>query len=111
MQIIVFALGAVLLLWLVSLLLNIAFALLIPLVIWMLAGMFAGRIVRGRGYGIVADVGLGLVGGIVGSAVLRVVGLGWLGDIWLVGSVLVGVLGAVLVVYLVRLFGRKDFAA
>ena len=42
---------------------HIAFELLIPVLVWMLAGMFAGRIMRGRGYGTVADVLLGLVGG------------------------------------------------
>jgi len=96
-------------LWLISLIFKIAFALLIPIIFWMLAGMLAGRVIRGRGYGPVADVLLGLAGGIVGSLVLSLVGLGWLGNIWIVGSIVVGVIGAVLLVYAVRLF-NKDFA-
>jgi uncharacterized membrane protein YeaQ/YmgE (transglycosylase-associated protein family) len=108
---VVFVLGLIGILWLIALIFKIAFALLIPIIFWMLAGMLAGRVLRGRGYGPVADVLLGLAGGIVGSLVLSLIGLGWLGNIWLVGSIVVGVIGAVLLVYAVRFFGNKDFAA
>jgi len=84
--------------------------LLIALVMWMLAGMFAGRILRGSGYGPVGDVLLGLAGGAVGSFLLGLLNLGWIGDIWLVGNIIVGVIGAVALVWIVRLLGKKDFA-
>lgn len=83
--------------------------LLVPVILWMLAGMFAGRILRGRGYGPVGDVALGLVGGIVGSVLLRVIGLGALANLWLVGSVIAGVFGAVVFVYAVRLVADQNF--
>lgn len=76
---------------------------------WMLAGMFAGRLLRGRGYGPLMDVLLGLGGGILGSILLSLLGLGWVGDIWIVGNILVGVIGAVILVYLVRMFGNRQF--
>jgi uncharacterized membrane protein YeaQ/YmgE (transglycosylase-associated protein family) len=106
-----FVIAVIGVLWLISLIFKIAFALLAPILIWMLAGMIAGRLVRGRGYGPVGDILLGFVGGVVGSVLLRLIGLGWLGDIWLVGSIIVGVLGAVLTVYAVRLLADKNFAA
>ncbi len=84
--------------------------LIIAVVAWMLAGMFAGRILRGRGYGPVMDVLLGLAGGLLGSVVLGLLRLGWVGDIWIVGNVVVGIVGALLLVWLVRAFGNKDFA-
>lgn len=85
--------------------------LIISVFFWMLAGMFAGRLLRGRGYGPVGDVLLGLAGGIVGTFVLSLIGLGGVGSIPLVGGIIVGVIGAVILVWLVRLLGNKRFAA
>ncbi len=96
-----------------SLVFNLAaglLGLLIPMLFWMLAGMFAGRLLRGRGYGPVGDIALGLAGGIVGNIVLRVVGLGGIGHIWLVGNIIVGVIGAVIVVWLIRTVADSNFA-
>ena len=83
---------------------------IIPVLLWMVAGMLTGRLMRGRGYGPVGDVLLGLAGGIFGSIVLGLVGLGGIGDIWLVGNVVVGVLGAVMLVWVIRFLGNKQFA-
>lgn len=85
-------------------------SLIIPVLFWMLAGMFAGRLLRGRGYGPVGDVLLGLAGGIFGALVLGLIGLGGIGDIWLVGNLIVGIFGAVLLVWLIRMLGNRDFA-
>jgi uncharacterized membrane protein YeaQ/YmgE (transglycosylase-associated protein family) len=104
---IVFLILVFLALIVISGVLKIAFVTLIPVLVWMLAGMFAGRIMRGRGYGPLGDLLLGLVGGIVGSLALGVLGI-QLGGI--VGSLVVGTLGAVIVVYLVRLVGNSNFA-
>jgi uncharacterized membrane protein YeaQ/YmgE (transglycosylase-associated protein family) len=86
---------------------QIAFVTLIPVLVWMLAGMFAGRIMRGRGYGPLGDVLLGLIGGIVGTIALGVLGI-HLGGI--LGGLVVGTIGAVIFVYLVRLVGNSNFA-
>ena len=85
-------------------------SLVIPVLFWMLAGMFAGRLLRGRGYGPVGDIVLGLVGGIVGNIALRVVGLGGIGHIWIFGQIIVGVIGAVIVVWLIRTVADNNFA-
>jgi uncharacterized membrane protein YeaQ/YmgE (transglycosylase-associated protein family) len=83
--------------------------LVLPILVWMLAGMFAGRIIRGRGYGPLGDILLGLAGGLVGSALLRLLGLGVAGG--LIGHLIVGVLGAVVLVYVVRFIGSSRFAS
>jgi uncharacterized membrane protein YeaQ/YmgE (transglycosylase-associated protein family) len=86
------------------------FGVLVRLLVWMLSGMLAGRLLRGRGYGPMYDTLLGLVGGIVGSICLSLAGLGGLSHIPLVGSLIVGVIGAIIFVYLVRLFKDAQFA-
>jgi uncharacterized membrane protein YeaQ/YmgE (transglycosylase-associated protein family) len=80
------------------------------LLAWMFAGTLAGRLLRGRGYGLVMDILLGLVGGIVGNILFGLIGLGGIGDIPLIGGILVGVIGAVIFVWLVRLVRNENFA-
>ena len=89
---------------------GLTFALIVPLLFAMLAGMFAGRLIRGRGYGPVGDVVLGIVGFIVGRLVLGLVGLGGISQLPLVGGILVAIIGAVILVWLVRLLGDSNFA-
>ena len=102
--------GAVIVAWLVLNMAGDIFGFLIRLLTWMVAGTLAGRLLRGRGYGIVMDILLGLVGGLLGHVVLSLIGLGGIGSIPLVGSLLVGVVGAVLFVFLVRLVRNENFA-
>lgn len=73
---------------------------------WILVGYLAGRLLRGRGYGPVGDGLLGLAGGVVGNAIFGILGF-WLGPL---GSLVAGVLGAVLLVFVVRLLLHEDFA-
>jgi uncharacterized membrane protein YeaQ/YmgE (transglycosylase-associated protein family) len=82
----------------------------VALISWMLAGVIAGRLIRGEGYSLLGNLALGLIGGVMGSLVLRVIGLGWLGNIWLVGNIIVGVIGAVVFIWVVRLLFNRDFA-
>ncbi len=81
--------------------------LIIMLVGWMFAGALAGRILRGAGYGPIGDIGLGLVGGIVGSLLFGLLGLGGIMGIPILGPILVGAVGAVVFVYIVRLFNSS----
>jgi uncharacterized membrane protein YeaQ/YmgE (transglycosylase-associated protein family) len=82
---------------------------LIMVGVWMLIGYLAGQLIRGKDYGLLGNVLLGLAGGIVGSIVLRLVGVNF-GDIWIISNVIVGVIGAAILIYAVRLFSDKDFA-
>lgn len=107
MGVIIFLILVFLALLVISTVFKIALALLLPAFLWMLAGMFAGRLMRGRGYGPIGDIILGLVGGMVGSLVLGLVGIHLSG---IIGSVIVGTIGAVIFVYIVRVVGNKQFA-
>ena len=72
---------------------------LVGIIVGILAGFLAGQIMKGSGYGIVVDLFLGLLGGIVGRFVLGLVGIGAWG---FVGSILVSTLGAILLIWMVR---------
>ncbi|MBC8170470.1 MAG: GlsB/YeaQ/YmgE family stress response membrane protein [Anaerolineae bacterium] len=109
MGFILFLVLAVVAVFIIGNILTWGIGLILVVISWMLAGMFAGRILRGRGYGPATDIALGLIGGFVGSFVLRLIGINWVDDIWLIGNVLVGILGAVVLVYVIRFFGNQNF--
>jgi uncharacterized membrane protein YeaQ/YmgE (transglycosylase-associated protein family) len=74
--------------------------------IWMIlvgliAGFLAGKVMNGSGYGLLMDLLLGIAGGIVGGFVLGLVGIGASG---LIGSILVSTFGAILLIWVVRQF-------
>jgi uncharacterized membrane protein YeaQ/YmgE (transglycosylase-associated protein family) len=69
------------------------------IVIGILAGFLAGKIMRGKGYGILMDLLLGIVGSILGGAVFGLLGLY---SSSIVGHLVVATAGAVLLIYIVR---------
>jgi uncharacterized membrane protein YeaQ/YmgE (transglycosylase-associated protein family) len=72
---------------------------LFAIVIGVIAGFLAGKIMNGSGYGIVMDLVLGLIGGLFGRFMLGLVGIGASG---IIGSILVATFGAVVLIWLVR---------
>jgi uncharacterized membrane protein YeaQ/YmgE (transglycosylase-associated protein family) len=69
-------------------------------VIGLIAGWLSGKITRGRGFGLVADLFLGLVGGVIGGwifAMLRIRAYGF------IGGLAAATVGAVALVAVVRL--------
>jgi len=69
------------------------------IVIGILAGWLAGKIMRGRGFGVLLDLLIGVVGSLLGGLVFGLLGLYSSG---LIGSLVVATAGAVLLLYLVR---------
>lgn len=45
------------------------------IIIGLIAGWLAGKLMRGRGYGIVADIILGLIGAVIGQWIFRRLGI------------------------------------
>jgi uncharacterized membrane protein YeaQ/YmgE (transglycosylase-associated protein family) len=72
---------------------------IVTLLIGLVAGFLAGKILNGSGYGLFVDLILGVFGSIVGRFVLGMVGIGAHG---LIGAILVATFGAVLLIYVVR---------
>jgi uncharacterized membrane protein YeaQ/YmgE (transglycosylase-associated protein family) len=82
-----------------------------PIVWWMivglLAGWLAGVVTRGRGFGCLADIVIGLVGAVIGGWVFSKLGI----QAWgFFGSVAAATVGAVLLVAVARLLsgGERD---
>jgi uncharacterized membrane protein YeaQ/YmgE (transglycosylase-associated protein family) len=73
------------------------------IVIGILAGFLAGKIMRGRGYGVLIDLLLGIVGSMLGGMVFGLLGLYSSG---VVGQLVVATIGAVLLIVIVRSLRR-----
>jgi uncharacterized membrane protein YeaQ/YmgE (transglycosylase-associated protein family) len=68
----------------------------------LVAGWATGKILKGSGYGALADIVIGILGAIVGGIVMRAVGFAGSGGF--VYSVFVAVLGAMILVWLEHFF-------
>jgi uncharacterized membrane protein YeaQ/YmgE (transglycosylase-associated protein family) len=78
---------------------------LFAIVIGCVAGFLAGKIMSGSGYGILMDLCLGLVGGLVGGMSLGLLGIHLPG---LLGALITSTLGAVLLIWVVRMLKSRD---
>ena len=74
------------------------------IVVGLIAGWATGKIMRGAGYGVLMDIGLGIVGAVVGGTLMRSLGFTTSGG--LIPAILVAILGAVVVVVIVRLLRK-----
>jgi uncharacterized membrane protein YeaQ/YmgE (transglycosylase-associated protein family) len=70
-------------------------------VIGIVAGFIAGKIMRGRGYGLIVDLLLGIVGSFVGGWVFTQLHIS-MGN-GLLGQLLMALVGALLLLFIVRL--------
>lgn len=69
------------------------------IVIGIVAGWLAGRIMRGRGYGMLVNLLLGIVGSILGGFVFGLLGLYAAG---IIGRLVMATAGAVLLIFVAR---------
>lgn len=73
------------------------------LLIGLAAGWLAGKIMKGRSFGIVHNLVIGVIGAILGGFLFRLVGLLPTG---LLGSLISATFGAVLLLFLLQKVGR-----
>ncbi len=74
------------------------------IVVGLIAGWLAGKVMRGGGFGVLMDIVIGMVGAIIGGWVFGLLGIYSNGG--LIGSVLVAFVGAVILLWLVRIIKR-----
>jgi uncharacterized membrane protein YeaQ/YmgE (transglycosylase-associated protein family) len=74
------------------------------IVVGLIAGWLAGVVMKGGGYGLLADIVLGVLGGIVGGWLFGALGIFPGGG--LLGSIIVAFVGAVILVWITRLIKR-----
>ena len=82
-------------------------------IIGAIAGWLAGQFMRGNGFGLIGDIIVGIIGSLVGRFLLPRIGI----DIGhgLAGTLIVSFIGAVLLLFVVRLFtngriGRRSWS-
>jgi uncharacterized membrane protein YeaQ/YmgE (transglycosylase-associated protein family) len=74
------------------------------LLIGLIAGWLAGLLTRGRDLGLVNDLIVGVLGAFLGGFLFWIIGLSATG---LIGSLIMATVGAVLVLFLIRKYGRR----
>jgi uncharacterized membrane protein YeaQ/YmgE (transglycosylase-associated protein family) len=73
------------------------------IIVGLIAGWAAGKIMRGGGYGPLMDIVLGIVGAVVGGWLLGALGI-YAGG--LIGTILVAIVGAIFLIWLSRLIKK-----
>jgi uncharacterized membrane protein YeaQ/YmgE (transglycosylase-associated protein family) len=74
------------------------------IIIGLIAGWLAGKLVKGKGFGVVGDIIVGVIGALIGGFLFRMLGFSTEGG--LVASLIVATIGAVVLLWLVRLFKK-----
>jgi uncharacterized membrane protein YeaQ/YmgE (transglycosylase-associated protein family) len=69
------------------------------LIIGVVAGWLAGKIMRGSGFGLVGDLVVGILGSLVGGFIFRLLGIASFG---LIGSLVTATVGAVVLLWLIH---------
>ncbi|MCD7926877.1 MAG: GlsB/YeaQ/YmgE family stress response membrane protein [Bacteroides sp.] len=71
------------------------------IIIGIVAGFFAGKIMRGGGFGLFINLLVGIVGGLLGGWVFGLLGIATVG---ILGSLITATIGAVLLLWIISLF-------
>ncbi len=74
-------------------------ALIIFLLVGGIAGWLAGKIMKGEGYGLLADIAIGVLGGLIGGWLFGELGITAGG---LIGSIITAIIGAVILIAALR---------
>jgi uncharacterized membrane protein YeaQ/YmgE (transglycosylase-associated protein family) len=73
------------------------------LIIGIVAGWLAGKIMRGGGFGLIGDLIVGVIGALLGGFLFGMLGLSANG---LIGSLVTATVGAIVLLFLLRLVRR-----
>jgi uncharacterized membrane protein YeaQ/YmgE (transglycosylase-associated protein family) len=74
------------------------------IIVGLVAGWAAGKIMKGGGYGVVMDIVLGIIGAIVGGWIFNALGIYPGGG--MIGSIVVAIIGAVILIWITRLLKK-----
>ena len=79
-------------------------SILIILLVGLIAGWLAGKIVQGTGFGLVGDIAIGIVGAFIASWLLPRLGIGL--GVGLVRAIIDATIGAIVLLVIIRLVQR-----
>jgi uncharacterized membrane protein YeaQ/YmgE (transglycosylase-associated protein family) len=74
------------------------------IIVGLIAGWLAGKVMKGGGYGVIVDIILGMLGGVVGGWLFGMLGISTGGG--MIGSIIVAFVGAVILVAITRVIKR-----
>ncbi|MCD6116146.1 GlsB/YeaQ/YmgE family stress response membrane protein [bacterium] len=74
------------------------------IIIGAVAGWLAGQIMKGKGFGFLGNLIVGIIGGFLGGFVFDQLGIVFYG---IIGSLIAAVVGAVILLFIIRLFRKK----
>jgi uncharacterized membrane protein YeaQ/YmgE (transglycosylase-associated protein family) len=74
------------------------------IIVGLIAGFLAGKVMKGGGYGVLMDIVLGMLGAIVGGWLFGSLGISAGGG--LIGGILVAFIGAVILIWLTRMLKK-----
>jgi uncharacterized membrane protein YeaQ/YmgE (transglycosylase-associated protein family) len=69
------------------------------LLVGLIAGWLAGKISKGRGFGVLGNLAIGMIGALVGGLLFSLLGIAAYG---FVGSLVMATIGALFLLYVVR---------
>jgi uncharacterized membrane protein YeaQ/YmgE (transglycosylase-associated protein family) len=81
-------------------------SLIVILVVGLIAGWLAGKIMRGRGFGVLGDILVGIIGAFVGAWLWGQLHMPLLAGSFWINAVVVSTVGAVVVLFLIGLLKR-----
>lgn len=74
------------------------------LIIGILAGFIAGKLMRGGGFGLLVNLVVGIIGAVLGGWVFGLLGISASG---VIGSLVTATVGAIILLWLISLFQRR----
>jgi len=74
------------------------------IIIGIVAGFVAGKIMRGGGFGILANLVLGIIGGVLGGWLFTLLGIATYG---IIGSLITATVGAIVLLWIASLFSNR----
>jgi uncharacterized membrane protein YeaQ/YmgE (transglycosylase-associated protein family) len=77
-------------------------SLLIILLVGLIAGWLAGKVVAGGGFGLIGDIAIGIIGSLLGSWLLPRLGF-HIGASGIVSKIIVATIGAILLLFIISI--------
>ena len=81
-------------------------SLLVFLLVGLVAGWLAGKLVRGGGFGLIGDLIVGVIGAVIGGWLLPKVGVTAIVNQPIVDAIIFATIGAVILLFILRLIRR-----
>ena len=81
--------------------------LIVILVVGLIAGWLAGKVVKGNGFGLVGDAAIGIVGALLGDWLLHRIGIHFSSGV--TGLIINTTIGAIVLLFALRLTGASGW--